>query len=127
MHKVVVTLLILLFAHPAWAEWVRYDQSPLVSSYYDPTTVKKSGNMVRVWVLTDLVARLDGQWSRRALKEFDCKEKRNRTLQQTSFSGAMMSGEIDSKYSFVRAGEWKDISSGSPRATLREIVCSSLG
>jgi hypothetical protein len=123
MHRLVVTLLILLFAHSAWAEWVRYDESPMASSYYDAATVKKGGNMVRVWVFTDLRARVDGQQSRRALLEFDCKEERNRILQQTSFSGPMMSGEIDSKYSFVRAGKWKDISPGSPRATLHSIVC----
>jgi hypothetical protein len=95
----------------------------VASSYYDPATVKKGGKMVRVWVFTNLWARVDGQWSRRALKEFDCKEERNRTLQQTSFSGPMMSGEIDSKYSFVRAGKWKDTVPGSPYATLQSIVC----
>lgn len=123
MYRVVVTLLVLLFAHSAWAEWVKYDERPVASSYYDPATVKKGGNMVRVWVFTNLWARVDGQWSRRALLEFDCKEERNRILQQTSFSGPMMSGEIDTEYSFVRAGKWKDILPGSPRATLQSIVC----
>lgn len=123
MARLVVTLLVLLFAHSAWAEWVKYAEIPIASSYYDPATVKKSGNMVRVWVFTNLWARVDGQRSRRALLELDCKKERNRVLQQTSFSGPMMSGEIDSKFSFVRAGQWKDIARGSPRATLQSIVC----
>ena len=123
LHSVVVTLLVLLFAHSAWAEWVKYAEIPVASSYYDPATVKKRGNMVRVWMFTNLWTRVDGQWSRRALVEFDCKEKLNRILQETSFSGPMMSGEIDSKYSSERAGEWEGIEPGSPRATLQSIVC----
>ena len=75
MHRVVVALLVLLFAHSAWAEWVKYAEIPVASSYYDPATVKKRGNMVRVWMFTNLWTRVDGQWSRRALVEFDCKEK----------------------------------------------------
>ena len=126
MYRVVATLLTLIFAHAAWADWVKYDESPIALSYYDPTTIRKGGNAVRVWVFTDLRAPVDGQGSRRALLEFNCKEGRNRILQQNSFSGPMMSGEIDSKNSFVRAGEWKDISSGSPRATLRKVVCDSI-
>ena len=123
MHRIAIALLVLLFAHSAQAEWVKYAEMPIASSYYDPATVKKRGNVVRVWVFTNLWTRVDGQWSRRALLEFDCKEERNRILQQTSFSGPMMSGEIDSKYSFMRAREWKDIEPGSPRATLQTIVC----
>ena len=123
MHRVVVALLVLLFAHSAWADWVKYAEIPVAASYYDPATVKKHGNMVRVWVFTNLWTRVDGQWSRRALVEFDCKEKLNRILQETSVSGPMMSGEIDSKNSSERAGEWKGIEPGSPRATLQSIVC----
>jgi hypothetical protein len=121
--RLALVLLLMTFAVPTRAEWVKYDERPVASSYYDPATVKKGGNMLRVWVFTNLWARVDGQWSRRALLEFDCKEERNRILQQTSFSGPMMSGEIDSKYSFVHPGKWKDISPGSPRATLQSIVC----
>jgi hypothetical protein len=85
MHRLAVTLLILLFAHSAWAEWVEYGSGniPLISSYYDPTTIRKRGDMVTVWILSDLKTPIDGQGSRRALKEFDCKNKRNRTLQHS--------------------------------------------
>jgi hypothetical protein len=95
--RLALVLLLMTLAVPTRAEWVEYGWRPLGSSYYDPTTIKKGGNMVRVWVFTDNGARFDGQWSRRALLEFDCKEGRKRTLQATSFSGPMMSGEIVSK------------------------------
>lgn len=125
MRRLALTILFLLFTHPAWAEWEKYDESPLATFYYDPTTIKRHENMMRVWVYTNLRTRMDGQWSTRALYEFDCKKERKRTLQQTSFSGPMMSGEIDSKNSFADAREWKDISSGSPRESLQGIVCGA--
>lgn len=123
MKKLAITLLMLIFSHPVSAEWVKYSQNFMGLSYYDPTTVKMDGNIVRVWVFTDLAARIDGQWSRRALKEFDCKEMRHRNLQQTSFSGQRMSGEIDSQYSFARPGNWKATIPGSPYDRLQSIIC----
>ena len=123
MSRLVVALSMLLAAGSARAEWVKYSDFPSGTSYYDATTVRKSGDVARVWVFSDLHERMDGQWSRRALTEFDCGKSQYRTLRQTSFSGPMMSGEIDSKYTFTDPNEWRDVVSASPNATLLNIVC----
>jgi Surface-adhesin protein E len=115
--RLILPLLLMALAVPAWADWVKHgDLGELATFYYDPTTIKKKDNMVRVWVYTELGAQLDGERSSRALYEIDCKDWRRRTLQRTSFSGPMMSGEIVGENA---AGRWNDASD----STLLKIIC----
>jgi hypothetical protein len=74
--RLALVLLSMMLAAPTRVEWVEYGSGniPLISSYYDPAT-KRRGDAVSVWIFTDLKTPIDGQGSRRALKEFNCKEK----------------------------------------------------
>jgi hypothetical protein len=107
------------------ADWVKYLSTGTLATYqYDPATIKKDGDMVRVWVYVELDRLVKevgketepGERSSRALREIDCKERRMRTLRSIVFSGPMMSGEISAEHS---VGKWRD----APDSPLVKIVC----
>ncbi len=115
--------LLALVAAPAWAEWVKVDETDEMTVYIDPAKIKKDGNLRRAWELQDLKQRdTDGEMSRRALQEYDCKEDRCRVLSISVHSEAMaggkviMSGEVN--------GKWKYIAPDTVSATVLSFVCA---
>lgn len=66
--------------------------------YYDPTTARKSGSRVQVFVLTDLkeanaTARGRTYWSKKALLELDCNLRTLKVMQDTWYPRKMAQGE----------------------------------
>jgi len=63
-----IALLVLFFASGgAWSEWVRVGETADVVFYIDPTTVRKDGDLRKVWSIQDLKERhIDGDLSLRA-------------------------------------------------------------
>ena len=86
--RIVLIAWLILVATPAWAEWVKVSESDGLTGYVDPATIRKNGNLRRVWEIQDLKARGTkfGELSRRVLNEYDCKEERMRTLSATFHS-----------------------------------------
>jgi len=93
--RLILTLLLMTLAAPAGAEWVKYSENAQGTMvYYDPTTIKKRGDLVRVWMLQDYRKSQKGAMSIRALEEWNCTEERFRALALDTFSGPMASGQI---------------------------------
>ena len=102
--RIISTFLLLMAAAPAWAEWVKVDRpgkgffssfSGGTGYYIDPSTIAKDGNFRRVWEIHDLDDKgANGERSVLALVEYDCAEKRMRTLKVTGRSLKMARGEI---------------------------------
>ena len=118
-----IVLALLLVTGSAWAEWVRVTGSETSDQYIDPATIRKDGNHVKVWEIQNLKQRhKDGELSRRARVEYDCKKERNRILSLSTFSGPMAGGTR-----LVDAGEvfkWEDIPPSSLFARVLKIVCA---
>ena len=124
--RFVFVLLLMTLAGSARAEWVKYLEGGKLgmrsTSYYDPTTIKRLGDLVRVWVYAEnsVPVRREGdqlaQWSSRTQYEINCKNQQWRPLRGTVYSGPMMSGEI---FSETGLGEWADISG----STLLKVAC----
>jgi hypothetical protein len=119
----ILLCLLALVAAPAWAEWVKVDETDEMTFYIDPAKIKKGGNLRRVWELQDLKQRdNDGEMSRRGLQEYDCEEERSRVLSMSTHSEAMtggkviMSGELN--------GKWKYIAPNTVSATVLSFVCA---
>ena len=95
MKKLFLVCLMML-AGSAWAEWVMYSKDEEDGTFYlDPATIRKDGNMRRVWELTDLRKRgRSGEMSRRMRMEYDCKQERNRFLGISGHSGSMAGGTV---------------------------------
>jgi hypothetical protein len=102
--RIFLVFLLLMGAAQARAEWVRADNaargffSAFSSStvyYFDPSTITKDGNIRRVWEIHDLEDKgSSGERSVLALVEYDCAEKRMKTLKATGRSLKMARGEI---------------------------------
>ena len=89
--RLILYLFLALSAAPAWAAWVEVGgKIDEVIFYIDPATIRKDSNLRRVWAIEDLKQRhKDGEMSRRALYEYDCKEERVRILSGTEHSDPM--------------------------------------
>jgi len=124
MKKLLLTLLapLLLVTGPAWAEWLWVAESDYADFYIDPSTIRKDGNLRKVWEIQDLKQRhKDGELSRRFRVERDCKEERYKFLSFSTHSGPMASGTTLTTQ--LGSGQWDDIPPNSVGETVLKIVC----
>jgi len=121
--RLVLTLLLTLAAAPAWAEWVKVGENDHAFYYIDPATIRKNGDLRRVWEITDLKQRSKyGVMSRRVLNEYDCKEERQRILSLSTHSDPMANGRTISSDS--EPSEWDYAPPNTSVQTILRIVCA---
>lgn len=93
--------------------------------YANPDTIRRSGNMVKMWSMQDFKAtQVVGGPQFLSVKEqheYDCKDGRQRALYITEHSGNM--GQKDSVYSEDITTNWIPVSPGSIGETLWKIAC----
>lgn len=123
MRLITTMLALLLASSGAWAEWVKVSEHKDTVFYFDPTTIRKDGNLRRVWELQDFKQRIEVVGlSIRSRGEYDCWKERSRTISIFAHSGPMATGET-----LVRSsdpGEWKVVSPGTPGGSILKLVCS---
>lgn len=122
--RVFALCLLMLMVDPAFAAWVKFganDDSSIVM-YIDPATIRKEGNLRRIWELQDLKnGDGNGGYSYRMLSEYDCKGGRVRFLSFTVFPERMAAGR-----SLARGDEpmeWRHIAPGEITGDVLERVC----
>jgi hypothetical protein len=121
--RIFLTLLLMLAVTMARAEWVKVNETETGVVYLDPATIRKDGDLRRIWGLTDLKVRdAGGELSRRRLDEYDCKKERYRILSISTHSGSMAMGKILARDS--DSGEWQYAAPGSVAGDLLGFVCS---
>ena len=107
------------------ADWVFIDWSPAYSAYADPTTVRQSGERVRMWTLTDYrsVQTYDGSayLSNKAEFENDCQAGRVRMLAFFLYSEAKGSGKVI--HSDAHPGNWQPIMPDTIGQTMWKFAC----
>jgi hypothetical protein len=124
MKKLIFVSLMAMLVGSAWAKWVVYAESEETTFYFDPATIRKEGNMRRVWVLQDLRKpdKVGGEMSVRARNEYDCKNERIRTLGLSTHSEPMARGTV-----LELGGEkqnWREIAPETVNETIFNIVCA---
>ena len=97
MKKLVFVLL--LVSAPAWTEWTLVRGDEQFEFYSDPSTIRKKGNMVKMWSLNDYkVAQRTEEGkvylSARHHGDYDCEGKRFRVLNFSYHSGQMAGGSV---------------------------------
>lgn len=101
MRKVVLMMLLAVVSSSAMAEWVNYGNNEVMTGYADPSTIRKSGNRVKMWTLSDLhnPKELAGVQflSMKGQYEYDCKKEQLRPLHLTFHTESMGRGEVISK------------------------------
>ena len=127
MKRLLIGLMLLVTAVSASAEWTAADFNDEFIQYVDFATIRRNGNFVKMWSLSDyktVQKAADGQsyLSSKVQDEFDCKEEKTRLLAFTWFDGKMGSGKVVVSNGNVR-GEWEPISPGSVGEALWKIAC----
>lgn len=122
MKKIFLVCLVMLSC-TAQAEWVMYSETDKSIFFYDPDTIRKDGNMRRVWELSNEKLRDEkGAMSNRVRLEFDCKLERYRYLDLSAHSDPMASGKVLTVEQ--GSGLWTGIPPGTVSATMLNIVCA---
>ena len=126
--KPLIAVLLAVFSTGAMAEWTylatREDNA--FDVYIDKTTIRKRGNVAKMWELRDFKApqkEASGSYlSSRMLEEYDCVEIRQRLLALTDFSGNMGSGQIIFNHQYDN-NKWADIAPDTVNMELWKAAC----
>ena len=133
MKRLLLGLMLLATATAASAEWTRVDSNDELIAYVDRATIRRNGNLVKMWDLKDnktveKSAAAGGGFSfsslppsEKAQQEYDCKEEKSRTLAFTWFGGQMGSGKV--VFTDSDPGKWRPIEPGTIGATVWKIAC----
>ncbi len=122
--KKLFLICLMMLAGSAWAKWVEYEETDKSTHYFDPATIRKEGNMRRVWAIQDLRKpdKVGGEMSVRVRNEYDCKNERSRTLGLSTHSEPMAGGTV-----LELGGEkqnWRAIAPESVNETIFNLVCA---
>jgi len=121
--------LLMLNTGPASAEWVAIGSSESLGGYtvyVDPDTIRRTGDLVKVWALTDYTSRqtvADRSFlSSKAHHQFDCTEERQRELAVTWFSSNM--GKGNGVWNTSDQTTWRPVAPGSVGQGVWNFACA---
>ena len=93
--RIVLLVLLMCTAAPVWAKWVRVAEGGSAVYYVDPASIRKEGDLRRVWALQERKRPgTGGEMSRKTQFEFDCKNQTLRVRNASSYTGGMGGGEV---------------------------------
>ena len=110
-----------------YAEWVAIGGNDQIgmTTYVDPTTIRRKGDLVKMWQLNDFktVQTVENHsfLSTKKQREFSCAEERTRILSATQFSGNMGNGTVISVNSNEQ--KWEPVVPESIGQTVWEFAC----
>ena len=103
--RTILSVVLLLAAAPAWADWVKVTETTDTVYYADPASISDRGAFRRVSVIQDYATQQPGGTrSRRVSYEIDCAAERLRSVAATEYSEPMAQGK--SLNSWERESEW---------------------
>ena len=130
MHKLLIAALLAVFSTNVMAEWTKVSDTDNFTNYADFSTIRKSGNTVKMWDLIDfkVVQTLDGRHflSMAGQDEFDCKAETTRQLAVITYSKNMRAGEVVFNSGAMHE-EPRPISPGTEGETLFKVACGTSG
>lgn len=128
MAKLLVAFVSILSCAVAQAEWLDFGRGEDFQTYIDTSTYQRTANGWTVWALQDFdqTETFNGHRYRSliALQEFDCKNRRSRTLGETQYSGRMGGGKV--VFSDQGAGSWRLTIPGTVGKNQIDIVCAAM-
>jgi hypothetical protein len=122
-----ITLLV-LSSGPAYAEWVEIASSETLGGYtiyVDPDTIRRKGNLVTIWTLSDykvVQGQMGSSWiSIKVLDEYDCTEEKFRILASSAYAEPMGTGEL--VYYDSDPGKWTPVVPDSVGQAMWKAAC----
>lgn len=135
MRKLTLMLLLSIVSGNAmaWVEealenlhWVGVSSNDTSSEYSNPATIRKNGEMVKMWSLRDYkaaqVIREGKVLSMKAQNEYDCKEEQYRGLAYSMYSGNMGTGLVV-YFNNNDSDSWAPVTPGSVVEVLWKAAC----
>ena len=120
---VAVLLVVVASTAPSFAEWKLIDDNVLAKVYFDPDKMKKSSSFPEMWQMTDLKNRAStGVMSRLVLIQFDCVDKKRRTLASAGYPAHMAQGKPI--FSDASQGNWHPVLKETVINTTLEMACA---
>jgi len=128
MKRLLMGLMLLMTAGAASAEWTQSAGNDEVVIYVDRATIRRNGNLVKMWELKDFKTvqksssgARESYFSEKAQNEYDCKEEKMRLLAFSWFSGKM--GTENVVFSDSDPDKWEPIQPASVAETTWKIAC----
>jgi len=121
-------MFLMLSSGNGYAEWVLVsgDDAAGLAVYVDPTTIRRNGNLAKMWQLYDYktvqTVAGDSLLSMKRFNEYDCMEERTRMLGYTWFSGNMGNGNV--VYSTSEKQPWEPVVPRSINRSLWKVACN---
>ena len=127
MKQLLIALMLLVTATAASAEWTAAGDSDEFIQYVDIATIRRNGNFVEMWSLTDFKtvqksAAGKSYSSEKQQAEYDCKEKKKGYLGLALYAGKMGSGK-DVFSTSETSMKWFPIGRGGIGETEWKIAC----
>jgi hypothetical protein len=122
-------LLLAAVSSSAAAEWAEIASNPTFTTYANRMTIRKAGDRVRMWDLTDfravkVSASGKNYVSSKIEAEYDCKEWQFRILFFSDHSGKMGTGEV--VYRDADPCRWQPVFPSTISEALWNIACGTV-
>jgi hypothetical protein len=126
MRNTLVLILLALASGSASARWVVVGHTETFAAYADTATMRRTGNMVKMWQLYDYRTAQSSfndkpYLSARSQYEYDCQEERTRQLQVSSYARKMGKGAAIT--TVASPSEWRPVPRGSILESMLEMAC----
>jgi hypothetical protein len=126
MSKAILMMLLAVVSSSAAAEWVKVSENETTTTYADPATISKAGDLVKMWRLIDFrkavsIASDQPFMSSKGQDEYDCKEEQSRILALSFHSENMGGGEV--VHSEANPTRWEPVRVRSIGETLWKFGC----
>lgn len=124
MHKMILLFWLLLACTSAQAAWNLVTSNEEASVYAEISAISKSGDTVKMLDITDFKHKIAGvnYASVKSVREYDCKDKKSRTLSYSTMSKNMAGGLVVNKSDFAR--DWSPVFSGGVVGALWASACA---
>ena len=125
--KLLIAALLAVFSTSVMAKWTEVGGSDTSTAYADFSTIRKSGDKVKMWNLMDFKVTQTGGNGERYLSdagqyEYDCKEETSRSLIFIWYSKNMGAGDVVWQSGNTHA-EFQPIPPGSTGGTFFKLAC----
>ena len=131
MKKLLLALTSILASSSVIAGWVAVDTNydAGLTAYADPVTIRKSGNIVKMWILHDhsmvQTNAREPYMSIKARWKYNCKEKQIQFLYEVLYSENMAEGKIVRSLG-LHNKKWQPVSPGGTEEILWKFACGKL-
>jgi len=126
LPNIILPVLLTALSGSAAAGWVEVGGNEITVAYADSGTIRRAGDMVKMWHLLDYatarsIEGIKPYLSIKVLDEYDCAQERARTISMSLHSGNMGVGEVLG--TVTDPGDWRPVPPDTLVETLRAFAC----